>query len=120
MSRGYRVWCKNNQEWEQDEVGLTPDGDLYDIPHNKLLNMKNHIVEFETGLTDKNGVKIFEGDVISVGDNSLFVSGEVYFCNGCFGVDIDYDRIFTCFNEFTDESLSIIEVIGNIHDEVKE
>lgn len=114
--RGFRVWCKNRNEWEQDKVALLPDGRLWDISHHRYLDMKNHIIEFETGLTDKNRVKIFDGDVISVGDDSLFVSGEVYCCNGCFGVDIDYDRIFTCFNEFTDESLSIIEVIGNIHD----
>ena len=60
-----------------------------------------------TGLTDKNGVKVFEGDIVRIFDGEYF-SGVIKYSNeqGSFTVD--------------DTSLhywiSDIEVIGNIHD----
>lgn len=60
-----------------------------------------------TGLTDKNGVRVFEGDIVCIFDGEYF-SGVVKYSNeqGSFTVD--------------DTSLhywvSDIEVIGNIHD----
>lgn len=60
-----------------------------------------------TGLTDKNGVRVFEGDIVCIFDGEYF-SGVVKYSNeqGSFTVD--------------DTSLhywvSDIEVIGNVHD----
>lgn len=66
-----------------------------------------------TGVTDKNGVKIFECDIIAyeykVGSKDIRHEYEVAWENGGF-------QIFNCDNGFVGNEVS---VIGNIHDKEK-
>lgn len=66
-----------------------------------------------TGLTDKNGVKIFEGDIVRYGDTIHKVVFEER--NGTAYFGLVYSLLETLpFGHYQD--LKKIEVIGNIHD----
>ena len=76
-----------------------------------------------TGLTDKNGRKIFEGDIIHLEYSQVFFGGvyfgeytaEVSYKEGCFITDgiNNGDEIETPLSGFDNDEL---EIIGNIHD----
>jgi uncharacterized phage protein (TIGR01671 family) len=83
---------------------------------------KNIEVDFETvgqytGLTDKNGKKIFEGDIVKVTDDN----GETDLCSCGVGEVCFYDGVWYIGDEVNDglydvNKIYYVEVIGNIHD----
>lgn len=80
-----------------------------------------------TGLLDKHGVKIFEGDIFQYRKHKWYLLddfiGVVKFKDGCFGYEGNRNRPFTPFSEFDElqkDFLDHIEVIGNIHDKARQ
>ena len=71
-----------------------------------------------TGLTDKNGKRIFEGDIIKIPDDynefghNAGESYEVYFAYGGFRLKPKYSKA----RGYWLEDDNTVEVIGNIHD----
>lgn len=111
---------------------------------NRAYPVSSETVGQYTGLTDKNGKRIFEGDIVRLFDISV---GEIVQECGAFGIgcrkQIDYDYLASeiapvtgnnntpmfCYNDnfvslwelwwnYNEESdeISVIEVIGNIYD----
>ena len=70
-----------------------------------------------TGLTDKNGKKIFEWDVLQFNytgkNHGVEGKATVIFEHGKFGVLWGWHKEFVCLDGFANTT---IEVIGNIHD----
>ena len=85
----------------------------------------NHICEPEsigqyTGLTDKNGKKIFEGDILKIShsyDEDDYVIRKVYDYRGVLCVAYETpDWDFNALGFLDDDNEFVFEVIGNIHD----
>ena len=88
-----------------------------------LLNIKHyHVMQF-TGLLDRHGVEIYEGDLVSIhdaDDNQFLMSGVVKFgVRGYPSFDI-YDKNGNTYtdeyNTFTNDNDLYFTVFGNIHE----
>lgn len=136
LFRGKRV---DNGEWA--EGYYVPMGEYHYILTGRLelvpyLDFEHFLVNPETvgqftGLTDRNGVKIFEGDIVRWHDNTeLSVSGQI--AEVCFGKYRDAESVFddiyplgfyirfsdkNCVTiSWLDEYKNYFDIIGNIYD----
>ncbi len=112
-------FCMDAREQKNGLCGVDGFIRLYDKDKGKMqmYEVDRETVGQFTGLTDKNGKKIFEGDIVLfdyIGSNRG-VNGKaaVIFSNGKFGVLWGWHKEFVPLDGFANTTL---EVIGNIHD----
>jgi uncharacterized phage protein (TIGR01671 family) len=115
----FRVWDKENKEYTTDSrIFLSPNGTVRYIEDSYWYDnvSEYYDVEFCTGLKDKNGKLIYEGDIVVqvyynglMGSKAIVKYGE-FNCSCCDGVYGWY------FDNGDIRLVEYYEVIGNIHE----
>lgn len=122
LYRGKRL---DNDEWVEGD--LVHNGFLiliYKLPEETKYMTVTYIIDPETigqytGLTDKNGKKIFEGDIVKF-HTETYTSmrdtiGVVKYYNASYGIAYKNKQHFLAFNNAS-TNVRWYEIIGNIYD----
>lgn len=121
----FRVWDEENQCYQQDDADdcfIRQTGELVCVFYGDCDTMsteyvvgENAVIEQCTGVRDKNGTLIYEGDILHYHFETN--DGEIIDED----IEVEYDEANTGFDfwQVPDAVSDLGEVVGNIHEGVK-
>jgi len=121
----FRIWDKQNKIfiYERDashkRLAISLVGLVYHGGYDDVLSENDYVIQQYTGMKDRNGVEVYEGDIVAekiteemAANGDSAVVGVVYFAAGTFLIDGDgplYDRT----HSLTPDILEDFVVVGN-------
>lgn len=120
----YRVYDTQKKRWLKYDIYLMPNEDLYMLEkpifrkRNKLvqLSKERYVYHRDIGLTDKNGVLIYQGDIVKANINEgEYINAEVAYVEHIASyviLDFKEGRYYSLGTE----ECSHLEIIGNVFD----
>ena len=121
----FRVWDKERECYldETELAGITPDGKyIWYIEEEEISRLEideDYVVEYNTGLKDRNGKEIYEGDIVQF-NGKFFTDENIFYVDyecshrGCFSL-CTKEGYYGMFGDAWLEPF-YCEVIGNVHD----
>ncbi len=124
MTPKFRAWDKKCNEMFKDTFAITESGQVIIVEQESVFDTPDYvftddlIIMQSTGLKDKNGIEVFENDVIrdSDGFEGIVQYDESYGMYGIAYLPTKSNGIDTTFEELKDKYRNKFEVVGNIYE----
>ncbi|MGX6423273.1 YopX family protein [Streptococcus infantarius] len=124
MTPKFRAWDKKCNEMFKDTFAITESGQVIIVEQESVFDTPDYvftddlIIMQSTGLKDKNGIEVFENDVIrdSDGFEGIVQYDESYGMYGIAYLPTKSNGIDMTFEELKDKYRNKFEVVGNIYE----
>lgn len=125
MIAKYRAWDSANKEMFKDTFAITENGQVVVVEQESVASSPDYVfvdhlvIMQSTGLKDKNGKEIFEGDIVQFEDcyevsDFLYINtGIIEWCQGGFHVT---NRDSVLMEDLLDGDSLDVTIFGNIYE----